>query len=65
LKAPHENICTKLQLDKQAEEDEQVRRHIYLQLMRQFIRQMVVEYEYQVSLMQQKRRENNRQGQHR
>lgn len=36
-------------------QDIQERRHVHLLLMRQFIRQMVVEYEYQVSLGSKKR----------
>jgi len=46
------NICGPKRLDigNTTDEDKQERRRIYLLLIRQFIRQMVVEYEYQVSL---------------
>jgi len=45
-------ICKKPQLEigDKSEEDQRERRHIHLLLMRQFIRQMVVEYEFQVNL---------------
>ena len=44
-------ICEQkgIEIDNTRDEDKQERRRIYLLLMRQFIRQMVVEYEYQVS----------------
>ena len=47
-----ENICgpNRLNIGNTTDVDKQERRRIYLLLMRQFIRQMVVEYEYQVSL---------------
>lgn len=47
-----ENICgpTRLSIGNTSDEDKQTRKWIYLLLVRQFIRQMVVEYEYQVSL---------------
>ncbi|MBA2287407.1 MAG: hypothetical protein H0W02_18195 [Ktedonobacteraceae bacterium] len=52
LKKTMENMCGSKRLDigDATDEDKQERRRIYLLLMRQFIRQMVVEYEYQVSL---------------
>ncbi|MDQ2904241.1 MAG: hypothetical protein ABI456_12435 [Ktedonobacteraceae bacterium] len=52
LKTKMENICgpERLNIGDATDEDKQDRRRIYLLLMRQFIRQMVVEYEYQVSL---------------
>lgn len=44
-------ICDKrLKIDNESEEDQRERRHIHLLLMRQFIHQMVVEYEFQVNL---------------
>jgi hypothetical protein len=44
-------ICgsNRLNIGNTTDEEKQERRRIYLLLMRQFIRQMVVEYEYQVS----------------
>jgi hypothetical protein len=48
-----DEICVTLKIGKESDEDQQERRHIYLQLIRQFIRQMVIEYEYQVSLRRQ------------
>jgi hypothetical protein len=54
LKKRLENICgpQRLNIGNAAGEDMQERRRIYLLLIRQFIRQLVVEYEYQVSLGQ-------------
>lgn len=43
-------ICNRLKIDEKTEENKQLRRHIYLLLMRQFIRQMIVQYEYSASL---------------
>lgn len=47
-----EKICERRRLDigKTTDEDKQQRRHIYLLLMRQVIRQIVVQYEYRVSV---------------
>jgi len=44
-------ICEKkgIEISSANDEDKQKRRYVYLLLIRQFIRQMVVEYEYQVS----------------
>ena len=42
-------ICDHLKIGDTTDEQKQERRHIYLQLIRQFIRQMAAEYEYQVS----------------
>jgi hypothetical protein len=61
LKKTRDEVCDKLQIGEQSENDQQTRRHIYLQLIRQFIRQMVIEYEYQTSRMQQKQNGNNNQ----
>lgn len=51
------SICSpnRLNIGNVTDADKQERRRIYLLLMRQFIRQMVVEYEYQVSLGDKKR----------
>ena len=45
-------ICKKpsLEIGDESEEDQKERRRIHLLLMRQFIRQMVVEYEFEVNL---------------
>ena len=49
-------ICDeRLHIGKQTEDDQQERRRIHLLLMRQFIRQMVVQYEYAVSTGSKKR----------
>src|SRR5579884_2610896 len=54
LKKRLNDICSpqRLNIGNAAGEDMQERRRIYLLLIRQFIRQLVVEYEYQVSLGQ-------------
>lgn len=44
-----EALCRRLEIGNKTDEDRQIRRRIYLQLIRQFVRQMVVHYEYQVS----------------
>ena len=52
LETTLKNVCSpnRLNIGETTDEDKQERRRIYLLLIRQFIRQMVVEYEYQVSL---------------
>jgi hypothetical protein len=52
LKKTVVTICgpKRLEIGDSTDEEKQERRRIYLLLIRQFIRQMVVEYEYQVSL---------------
>lgn len=42
-------ICDRLEIGNATDEQKQERRRIYLLLIRQFIRQMAAEYEYQVS----------------
>ncbi|HYU71691.1 MAG TPA: hypothetical protein VEL31_03335 [Ktedonobacteraceae bacterium] len=42
-------ICASLEISEKTEGERQERRRIYLLLIRQFIRQMAVEYEFQVS----------------
>jgi hypothetical protein len=51
------SICgpKKLGISDETDEGKQERRRIYLLLMRQFIRQMVVQYEYQVNIGNKKR----------
>jgi len=53
LKKTLVTICgpKRLEIGDVTDEEKQERRRIYLLLIRQFIRQMVVEYEYQVSLV--------------
>ena len=41
--------CSHLGIQDATDADKQTRRHVYLLLMRQFLRQMAAEYEYQVS----------------
>src|SRR5882724_508238 len=52
LQEPLDEICGKLQIVSKSDEDLQERRHIYLQVIMQFIRQMVIEYECQTSMEQ-------------
>ncbi len=50
LRSLRDAICNgRLKISDKTDEDKQQRRRVYLLLMRQFIRQMVVEYEYRVS----------------
>jgi hypothetical protein len=49
LKADVDTICTSVGIDNKTEEDRRERQQIYLLLIRQFIRQIVVQYEYHVS----------------
>lgn len=49
LESRRNTICNNLGIGNKTDDDRQERRRIYLLLMRQFIRQMAVEYEYQVS----------------
>jgi hypothetical protein len=55
-----DNVCTRLTIGDSTYDDKQERRRIYLLLIRQFLRSMVVEYEYQVNLEPNAR---NRRGQ--
>lgn len=55
LKETRDIICDHLGIRNQTDEDKHRRQHILLQLIRQFIRQVVVEYEYRVSPMGQRR----------
>ncbi len=50
LKKRRDTICTRLQIGNTSDEEKLARRRIYLLLIRQFIRQMVVHYEYRISL---------------
>lgn len=47
-------ICSskRLDIDDKTDENRQLRRRIYLLLIRQFLRQMVAQYEYRVSLIE-------------
>lgn len=58
LKQRLEGMCSakRLNIGNATDEEKQERRRVYLLLIRQFIRQMVVQYEYQVSLGQNNRR---------
>lgn len=49
IKADVEWICAKMHIGTQRDEDLRDRQYIYLQLIRQLIRQLVVQYEYCVS----------------
>ncbi len=61
LKKRLENICSPqhLNIGNTTDEEIQERRRIHLLLMRQFIRQLVVEYEYRVSLGQNNHSKHN------
>jgi hypothetical protein len=48
LKADVASICASVGIDNKTEEDRRERQQIYLLLIRQFIRQIVVQYEYHV-----------------
>ncbi|MHB8597669.1 MAG: hypothetical protein ACYDER_12765 [Ktedonobacteraceae bacterium] len=64
LRTRRETICSpkRLNIGDSTDEDKLYRRHVYLLLMRQFIRQMVVEYEYRVNLNAGKRPVNTGSG---
>lgn len=51
-------VCDRLKIGNTTDEEKQERRRIYLLLIRQFIRQMVAEYEYQVSFVGSRRKES-------
>jgi hypothetical protein len=55
LKRTRDTICEHLGIPNQIDEHRRMRQHIFLQLIRQFIRQVVIEYEYRVSPMGQRR----------
>jgi len=46
-----ESVCKRLSIGDKTDEDKQLRRRLYLQLIRQFVRQMVVQYEYRARLL--------------
>ena len=51
LRTKRDTLCNgRLKIGDKTDEDKQYRRRVYHLLLRQFIRQMVVEYEYRVSL---------------
>ncbi len=51
LRTRRDTLCNgRLKIGDKTDEDKQYRRRVYHLLLRQFIRQMVVEYEYRVSL---------------
>lgn len=45
-----QQICDRLKISNQTDEDRHLYRHVYLLLIRQFIQQMVVQYEFKASL---------------
>lgn len=50
VRAKRDTLCNgKLKIGDKTDEQKLIRRRVYLLLMRQFIRQMVIEYEYSVS----------------
>jgi len=50
LKADVAKVCTSVGIGDETDEDQRDRQQIYLNLIRQFIRQVVVQYEYHISL---------------
>jgi hypothetical protein len=46
-----DNVCKRLKIYDMTDEDKQLRRRLYLLLIRQFVRQMVVQYEYRARLL--------------
>lgn len=51
-----DSICTRIDIGDTTDEERRLRRHVYLLLIRQFIRQMVVQYEYQTSILKEQKR---------
>ena len=49
LKSIREEICRNIGIGDQSYEDQRDRQQVYLHLIRQFVRQIVVQYEYQVN----------------
>ena len=49
VKRRRNTICTALEISDVTDEDKYKRQQIYLQLIRQFIRQLVIQYEYRTS----------------
>lgn len=49
MKEKCDTICRRLEIKDSTDDDKYKRQQVYLQLIRQFIRQMVVEYEYRIS----------------
>ncbi len=64
LKGTQNNICERLRIENQSDEDKRRYQQIYLQLIRQFIRQVVVHYEYRLNpvLAQVGQKEKNSRG---
>jgi hypothetical protein len=50
LEVRRNDICSRLEISHQSDEDRHLYRHVYLLLMRQCIQQMVVQYEFSASL---------------
>ena len=50
-----DSMCKRLSIGDKTDEDKQVRRRLYLLLIRQFVRQMVVQYEYRARLLSNKK----------
>ena len=46
-----DSVCKRLDIAEKTEEDKQLRHRLYLLLIRQFVRQMVVQYEYRAKLV--------------
>ncbi len=55
LRNRRDSVCRRLVVGDKTEEDKQLRRHLYLLLIRQFVRQLVVQYEYRARLVDNKK----------
>ena len=62
LKADVEHICAEMRIGKESDEHKRDRQYIYLQLIRQLVRQVVVQYEYRVSEIEEKKQNAQRTG---
>ncbi|GCE09297.1 hypothetical protein [Dictyobacter aurantiacus] len=55
LEKKHNTICNKLAIQSDTDEGRHLYRHVYLLLIRQFIQQMVVQYEFSANLSQEEK----------
>lgn len=62
LKRDVDYICAQLHIGHENDQDWRERQHIYLQLIRQLVRQIVVHYEYRVSQLEEESQHDQRTG---
>ena len=55
IKVNVDNVCVEMKIGRETDEEKRDRQYIYLQLVRQFIRQLLVQYEYRVSQLVEER----------